>query len=132
MTSGSVELQSGRWYWRVEQQARGATVVFRHRDRAADEMRTWIPVVDLMLTEAKENARDPVSRTWGDGFGARWRLRLMPAVRSSGDGLSPHRDDDMWLIFEGVCSQRRVLVAGDTRLGDLTHSDLCHLFASSS
>ncbi|MEX2572081.1 MAG: hypothetical protein WD737_12340 [Gemmatimonadota bacterium] len=126
MSSGNVELRSGRWDWRLQEQSRGALVVFTHCRRPQDEMRTWVESPEIMMFDADENARDPVSRTWDDGFGTRWRLSMSaPPAQASQESEEP-----LWLIFESGYRIERVDVPGSTHLGELTPGELSRLLAA--
>lgn len=127
---GSVQLRSGRWSWLIREQVTGASVVFHHRDRPLDELRTWIPESELSVARATELALDPVERIWQDGDGILWTIRTeFPAdwARDAGDGSRMIR---LAFTYHGL--RKAFPVSADTRLGDLTHSELARLFDGSS
>lgn len=133
MKIGTIELRSGQWSWRVQEQWRGATVIFHHRKKLEDEMRTWVSSSDAMAAEAEENGRRPLSRTWSDPSGNLWALSFeLPRWPRSGCGIGAAGEDQLWLVFRARFSEKRLLVPEDTCLGDLTHRDLAALLAAAS
>ena len=125
---GTVQLRSGRWSWLVRERNSGAAVVFHHRDRPMDELRTWIPEGELSVARATELALDPVERLWLDADGILWSIRTdFPA------GWARAEEDDartIRLIFRYHGLQKVFPVPADTRLGELTHSELTRLLRS--
>lgn len=133
MKIGTIELKSGEWSWRVQEQWRGATVVFHHRRRLEEEMRTWVSSAEAMATEAEENARRPLSRTWSDNTGTLWELSFaLPAWPRCGFGIGAPGEDQLWLIFRSRFAERRILVSADTCMGDLNNRDLAALLSSAT
>jgi hypothetical protein len=63
MRNGSIELESGRWYWMLQPQWSGASLVFQHCRRVHDRMRSWTPKQDLTVKEVTDLALDPLERT---------------------------------------------------------------------
>lgn len=125
MRSGTVELPSGRWHWTLLPQWTGATIVFQHRDRAHDEMRSWTPQKEVTEEEALELGVEALERTWVDVDGLKWRLSLeLPSdwrneVRGgSGSGST------MWLAFKRGGLKKTVGLPEGVHLGMLTHTEL--------
>lgn len=128
--SGVVELLSGKWEWTLFDAQQGSTVVFRNRARCDDEMRNWVPTLDLTRDEAHAAGRDAVRRSWADTGGNRWQLILEPiwawdlpqdVDRSTATG------DEVWLVFASSSKKMRVPVPVDTQLGNLTSDTLSRL-----
>lgn len=125
MRSGTVELPSGRWHWTLLPQWTGATIIFQHRDRVHDEMRSWTPDHELTEDEARELAADALERTWMDVDGLRWRLSIeMPtAWRNETRGTHPGADSS-WLVFKRGAVRKPIGLPEGSRLGDLSHPHL--------
>jgi hypothetical protein len=126
MSSGTIELPSGRWYWSVNPQWRGATVVFRHRDRLDDEMRSWTPGECLTALEALQLGREPLERVWVDVDGLSWKLSMdVPRDwRSEKPGSAVVRMRHCGLVFRRGSLRRIVEVPESPLLGEYTHSEL--------
>jgi hypothetical protein len=72
-----IRLGSGRWYARVETDARGREYSYLSRaDRPEDTMRVPLPFGwrDLPREQVDELARKPEVRIWHDEHGIRWRI----------------------------------------------------------
>ena len=125
MQQGTIRLRSGPWDWRVSPQTSGASVVFQHRQRSRDEMRTWASEMEMNDSRAHELALDPVERTWVDADGLAWTIR----VELPTDWARDHTGHEGGLRLEFSCGTTRksFWVPGDTRLGELTHFELSRL-----
>lgn len=127
MRSGTIELGSGRWHWTLLPQWTGATIVFQHRDRVHDEMRSWTPHREIEPEEAQELGAEALERTWMDVDGLKWRLSLeLPSDWQRGARGSEDRDA-MWLLFKRGGLRRSVQMPAGRRLGDLSHVELKRL-----
>ena len=124
MRSGTVELSSGRWHWTLVPQWTGATIVFQHRERVHDEMRSWTPNQEVEAEDAVELALDALERTWMDVDGLKWRLSLeLPSDwRREAHGLA--KDNSMWLVFKRGGIRKAVRMPEGSHLGDLSHPEL--------
>lgn len=125
MRNGTIDLSSGRWHWTLIPQWTGATIVFQHRDRVHDEMRSWTPEHELTDEQARELAADAVERTWMDVDGLKWRVSLdFPSDwRREARGLDAE-EPSMWLVFQRGGLKKTVRVAEGTHLGELSHNEL--------
>lgn len=132
MRSGTIDLASGRWNWTLLPQWTGATVVFQHRDRLHDEMRSWTPEMELTELEARELALDALERVWADMDGLKWRLSIeLPSYwRHSGQGDGD--ESSLWLIFKRGGVRRVVSIPSSCRIGELTHTELISLLDQAS
>lgn len=118
--SGAVHLKSGRWDWTVRTGGSGTVVVFRHRQRSREEMRSFSIGTDLTGAEVQEIAECPSMRTWHDVGGGRWEVRLEePTTSRRGETGS-----SVWLVFQKGPHRRASLIPRETRLGELTFSEL--------
>jgi hypothetical protein len=127
MRSGTIDLASGRWHWTLLPQWTGATVVFQHRDRVHDEMRSWTPEMELTDDEARELALDALERVWADVDGLKWRLSIELPSDWRYRGQSEGDDASLWLIFKRGGVRRMVAIPASSRIGDLTHTELLSL-----
>lgn len=134
MRSGTIELQSGRWHWTLLPQWTGATVVFQHRDRVHDEMRSWTAEKELTQSEARELAVDAIERVWADMDGLKWRISIeLPSDwRRRENGRSEASERSNWLVFKRGGLKQAVALSEDTHLGDLSHSQLSDLLKQSA
>ena len=133
MQSGTIELESGKWHWTIIPQWTGSTVVYQHRERVHDEMRSWVQELELTSEEAHKLALDPLERTWMDADGLKWRLTLeLPVgwrrLGSSSGGECP----GMSLIFKRGGIRRVAEVPGSTKLGGLSNKQLRGLLEEAS
>lgn len=126
MQQGSIKLSSGPWDWRLRPQQSGSAVVFHHRQRSQDEMRTWAPETALSASRARELALDPVERLWLDADGLLWNIH----VELPSDWARSHSGQEgaLRLVFTCGSNQKSIWVPEDTRLGELAHFDLSRLF----
>ena len=122
---GSVQLRSGQWEWSVWPQAAGAPIIFRHRDRLEDELRSWTSSTDVTPRLAEELASQPLERRWTDADGLVWTLRLKFPAEWGREERSPAEID---LVFRLGTLMRVAQVPADCRLGELTHHELSALF----
>jgi hypothetical protein len=126
MSNGTIQIRSGRWDWTVRAQASGAAVVFHHRNRMHDELRTWSSDPELDNGKAEELAHHPIERVWADADGIAWSITVeMPTGWRRGE---TSEDRMVWLLFIAGSSRRQVLIPESTALGDLTHAELSDLF----
>lgn len=131
MRSGTIELPSGRWHWTLLPQWTGATIIFQHRDRVHDEMRSWTPDHELTEQEARELAADALERTWTDVDGLRWRLSMELPTDRRNETRGTHSDANAsWLVFKRGAIRKSVALGEGSRLGDLSHYQLKELLES--
>lgn len=130
--SGTIQLDSGRWHWTLLPRWTGATIVFQHRERLHDEMRSWTPEQELSEDEARELAVDALERTWVDKDGLKWRLSMeIPSSwRNPGDEVSAL--SGMVLVFKRGGFRRSVPMPEDASMGHLSHGDLTRLLEEAS
>lgn len=127
---GTVQLRSGKWDWTAREQSSGAAVVFQHRDRQNDQLRTWSPEAELDQTRAHALALEPVERLWADPDGLVWVLRVeLPTDWARADRAP--EDRAMRLNFSYGSITRSASIPFNTRIGELTHLDLIALFRDS-
>jgi hypothetical protein len=133
MQSGTIEIRSGRWHWTIIPQWTGSTVVYQHRDRVHDEMRSWVQEVELTPRQALELAIEPLERTWMDGDGLKWRLSLeLPSGWRNEPRPSGSSSQSMSLMFKRGGFRRSTEVPDSSRLGTLTHNELRTLLDQTS
>ncbi|MEX2582971.1 MAG: hypothetical protein WD766_06845 [Gemmatimonadota bacterium] len=123
---GSVQLRSGRWDWSVRPQHSGVAVVYQHRSRHGDELRTWAPDPDVTPDRAADLALQPIERRWVDPDGLSWTI----TVDLPSDWARPDRSDDersLNLVFSIGSLVRKAQVPASCRVGELTHMELADL-----
>lgn len=129
MRSGSLELASGRWDWTVVSQWTGSTLIFQHRDRISDEMRSWTPDTEVTDAQVRSLAVDAIERTWVDVDGFKWRLSIELPRRwqVEGDGCNPDIEIGSWLVFKRGGVRKMTPLTSEQHLGELSHADLAAL-----
>ena len=113
-----IRLESGRWYSRVERDARGTEhLCLSNAERPGDSMRVRVPFSwrDLNEEAIRELARDPEVRLWTDALGIQWRIATV------GPGTPydfPLRE--RYLVFDSEVSWAGITPFKESRrLGDL-------------
>lgn len=130
-THGSIELRSGRWDWSVRPQSSGVAVVFQHRNRHGDELRTWAPDPDVTKESAADLAVQPLERRWTDADGLVWTITVdLPS--DWGRSSSSKNERSLSLVFSIGSMMRTTTVPEDCRIGELTHSELSTLLKGAS
>lgn len=125
---GTVQLKSGKWDWTLREQASGAAVIFQHRERQKDQMRSWSP--DTELDDARALALEPIERFWADSDGLVWTIRvILPTDWARPDRAPEERA--MRLTFTYGTITRSASIPFDSKAGELTHSQLIALFNDS-
>lgn len=120
-----IRLQSGRWYARVEQDARGREqLCLSNAEYPQDSMRRHLPFSWRDLDEAglRELARDPELRLWTDEHGLQWRIAAV------GPG-TPHDFPlpQPYLVFDSMQTWVGITRFPKGRLGDLKDERLREL-----
>jgi hypothetical protein len=93
-------------------------------------MRTWSPDADLDSDRAVALALEPIERFWADPDGLVWTLRVVLPT----DWARPDRaneDRAMRLTFSYGSITRSASIPFDSKVGELTHSQLISLFKES-
>lgn len=129
MRSGSLELASGRWDWTVVAQWTGSTLIFQHRHRINDEMRSWSPAAEVTESEVRELAIDAVERTWLDVDGLKWRLSVeLPRQWQVAEEREKAAGElGAWLVFKRGGVRKMAALTPEQHLGELSHSELSQL-----
>jgi hypothetical protein len=121
-----VRLDSGRWYARLEKDARGREYVhLTSADRPEESMRVPLPFGwrGLGQEELDELARKPEVRIWNDENGIRWRVAAV-GPGTSFDCPFPGR----FLVFDSDQAWAGLIrYDQDRELGDLDHQELRRL-----
>lgn len=107
-------------------------MVFRHRQRARDEMRAWTAEPVLSEQEVLALERDPISRLWTDSIGLQWSIsdeQMPPTGRPPRSGQM-RQSELRWLAFQRGGIPRHVVIGPDVHLGELTREELQRLFDS--
>lgn len=124
---GRVKLESGLWDWRIRQQPSGSMVVFTHRDRPRDEMRTWTSEEEITPERALELAAEPVERLWVDADGLLWSI-VLDLPSDWGRARIPHAEQAVNLVFTCGGWRKVVIAPADTKLGEISSFDLGRMF----
>lgn len=101
----------------MEARWEGALVVFRHRSRPYDEMRSWAQDADLSAEDALGLALEPALRVWRDGWGRRWDVswqRIPSSFRGNGTGATGGEGE---LLFKSGVNKYFVPVVNARHLG---------------
>jgi hypothetical protein len=121
-----IRLDSGRWYARIERDARGTEILNLSRaSRPRDTMRVPLPFSwrGFDTESLQELAREPEVRLWTDEHGVRWRIALVgPGTRFA----FPVRQ--RYLVFDSDETWAVVTPYDNDRgLGEITDEELTAL-----
>jgi hypothetical protein len=120
-----IRLDSGRWYARVEEDARGREQLsLSSAEHPGDSMRRELPFSwrDLPEEGLADLARDPELRLWTDEHGLQWRIAAVGPGTPHPFSL-PHR----YLVFDSTETWVGITRFPQGKLGDLTEDDLREL-----